>query len=116
MSHGEGEIAALTAAMRQIGVVSRGGAKALAICYHHQLIFDGCGFDVVTACKGLRALSGKPTAQLFELLLSHYVFPGISAMRLDVATREIHHQFSDSRGGATPIQSSAVPSVVPVGC
>ena len=34
----EGEIAALTTAMRQIGVGSQGGADALAIC--HQLLFD----------------------------------------------------------------------------
>ena len=35
---GEGEIATLTAAMRQLGVCSKGGAEALAI--FHQLIFD----------------------------------------------------------------------------
>ena len=35
---GEGEIAALTTAMRQLGVGSQGGAEALAI--FHQLIFD----------------------------------------------------------------------------
>ena len=34
----EGEIAALTAAMRQLGVGSQGGAEALAV--FHQLIFD----------------------------------------------------------------------------
>ena len=37
----EGEIAALTTAMRQIGVGTRGGAEALAIIY--QVLYDEVG-------------------------------------------------------------------------